>query len=64
MKNLHTIDRFVRAIIFLGINFVFAASPDPVNSLSPSDSEVRNIHMNRGDWDGPIHLLLLSQPEC
>jgi hypothetical protein len=37
-------------------NFVFAASPKLTEKLSPFDSQVHNIHMNRGDGDGPIHL--------
>ena len=37
-------------------NFVLAASKDAVSLLQPFESERHNVHMNRGDGDGPMHL--------
>ncbi|HWB82781.1 MAG TPA: hypothetical protein VG675_01490 [Bryobacteraceae bacterium] len=37
-------------------NFLFAASPQLVKLLTPFESAQRELHLNRGDGDGPIHL--------
>ena len=37
-------------------NFIFAASKRLTELLHPFDLNKSNIHLNRGDGDGPIHL--------
>ena len=37
-------------------NFIFAASKNLAKLLEPFDSAKDEIHINRGDGDGPIHL--------
>ena len=37
-------------------NFLFASSPALSSKLSPLTENVRSVHMNRGDGDGPINL--------
>jgi len=37
-------------------NFTFSASPELVKLLKSSDVDTSQIHMNRGDGDGPNHL--------
>ncbi|MCH7573870.1 MAG: hypothetical protein IIA59_01980 [Candidatus Marinimicrobia bacterium] len=37
-------------------NFVFAVSPELQKSLEPYAENVTQVHMTRGDGDGPIHL--------
>ena len=37
-------------------NYVFAASKKLVEALEPFDRNCSEIHINRGDGDGPIHL--------
>lgn len=37
-------------------NFAFAASKELTTLLEPFDQSAAQIHMNRGDGDGPIHL--------
>ncbi|HVX67315.1 MAG TPA: hypothetical protein VHA11_11965 [Bryobacteraceae bacterium] len=37
-------------------NFLFAASRDLARLLDPFETAVTEIHINRGDGDGPIHL--------
>lgn len=37
-------------------NFIFAASKELARLLEPFDSAQDEIHINRGDGDGPIHL--------
>jgi len=37
-------------------NFIFSVSPELVKLLESSNVDVSQIHMNRGDGDGPSHL--------
>ena len=37
-------------------NFLFAASPQLAARLDPFDAHQQELHFNRGDGDGPIHL--------
>lgn len=37
-------------------NFIFGVSPEMVKLLTPLETTNHQIHMNRGDGDGPIHL--------
>lgn len=37
-------------------NFLFAASPRLVSAIGPLEPRLTNLHFNRGDGDGPIHL--------
>jgi hypothetical protein len=37
-------------------NFLFAASPQLAARLDPFDTNQNQLHFNRGDGDGPIHL--------
>jgi hypothetical protein len=37
-------------------NFIFAASKELANVLSPLDETFSGLHLNRGDGDGPINL--------
>jgi hypothetical protein len=37
-------------------NFLFAASPQLAARLDPFDAHQNQLHFNRGDGDGPIHL--------
>jgi hypothetical protein len=37
-------------------NYVFAASKQLADALEPFDANRHEIHINRGDGDGPIHL--------
>jgi hypothetical protein len=37
-------------------NFIFAASPELAENLSPFDENQLRVHLNRGDGDGPVNL--------
>jgi len=53
----HWCSAFRSAGFFPGLsNFSFGVSPDLGNRLSPFDSVASQVHMTRGDGEGPLHL--------
>lgn len=53
--------RWVRALAEAGCleqrsNFIFACSPALAGQIGPLDQALPELHMNRSDGDGPIHL--------